>query len=189
MPPESEARARAFRIACSEECEALFSGELSLQATRAWPTTAKSWLTLHEGNLGAHTEPSTNLAWWLSSQLVTNADRTIMRTLAFVPPGLPCFAGHFPGHPLLPGVIQLQWALALAEKHWPQIAVAEKFSGTARLKFKAPIKPGDLIAIQLLSSSDQGPTESIKRAENTVQFEFHSRSALLTSGRLNYRHS
>ena len=35
-----------------------------------------------------------------------------------VPADLACFPDHFPGFPLLPGVVQLDWALALAR---PQI--------------------------------------------------------------------
>jgi|GEM_PF-568456 len=183
MPSDHADLARAFRIACPEECEALFSGEQSMQTNSAWPTTAGSWFKLHQGELANHAAPGTNRAWWLSFNPLTESENTAIRALAFVPPALPCFAGHFPGQPLLPGVIQLQWAIDLAEKQWPEQAAAVKLAGTARLKFKAPVKPGDLIAVQLSLSSNS----AAEQRTNSIQFEFRSHSALLTSGRLNYR--
>jgi len=183
MPPDNTGRTQAFRIVSSEECEALFSGELTLQTNTAWPTTAQAWRTLHQSNLALHAAPDTNLPWWLCSNPLLQSETPAIRALAFVPPALPCFAGHFPGQPLLPGVIQLQWAIALAEQQWPEQAAADKFSGTARLKFKAPIEPGDFIAVQLSRSSTQATTEGT----TAIAFECRSLNALLTSGRLNYR--
>jgi len=188
MSPDNVGRVRAFRIACSEECEALFNGERSLQTNSAWPTTAQAWRTLHQGNLALHAAPNANLPWWLCSHPHVQSEDTAIRALAFVPPALPCFAGHFPEQPLLPAVIQLQWAIALAAKHWPEHAAAKKFAGTARLKFKAPVKPGDLIAVQLSRSLTQAASQTTPQVTNVIQFELRSHSAPLTSGRLNYRH-
>jgi len=173
----------AFRIADAAECDALFTGELALQTNNAWPTTALAWLKLHQGNLAAHSAPNANLAWWLSLQ--DDAQSPKARALAYVPPQLPCFAGHFPGQPLLPGVIQLQWAVDLANKLWPETTAAEQFAGSTRLKFKSPVKPGDLIALQLARSKRTADSEGAFRT--SVQFELKSASLLLTSGRLNYR--
>ena len=63
-----------------------------------------------------------------------------------LPLDLACFADHFPALPVLPGVLQLQWALAFG---------AERF-GTPRacrrmemLKFQRLLRPGDRPVLRL----------------------------------------
>ncbi len=61
-----------------------------------------------------------------------------------VPRDLDCFAGHFPGAPLVPGVLQLDWAMELGAEllnESPRIAEIES------LKFPAPLGPGDSFRI------------------------------------------
>ena len=56
-----------------------------------------------------------------------------------VPRDLACFAGHFPGAPVVPGVLQLDWAMdgiAVLLGKTPGITRIES------LKFLAPLKPG-----------------------------------------------
>jgi 3-hydroxyacyl-[acyl-carrier-protein] dehydratase len=54
----------------------------------------------------------------------------------------PCLAGHFPGHPLVPGVLALDAALlAIGESLGAEVA------GLQAVKFLAAILPGDEIAI------------------------------------------
>jgi 3-hydroxymyristoyl/3-hydroxydecanoyl-(acyl carrier protein) dehydratase len=35
-----------------------------------------------------------------------------------VPPALEHFRGHFPGFPILPGIVQLDWAVRLGRRHF-----------------------------------------------------------------------
>ncbi len=49
----------------------------------------------------------------LSSETV---DANGLRWTFRVPADLPFFEGHFPGHPILPGVVALGWMLAAAER-------------------------------------------------------------------------
>jgi 3-hydroxymyristoyl/3-hydroxydecanoyl-(acyl carrier protein) dehydratase len=63
-----------------------------------------------------------------------------------VPPTLVHFAGHFPGLPILPGVVQIDWAMRLAAEQVPTVTHA----GIDRqLKFKAPVPPGALLNLTL----------------------------------------
>ncbi|MBC7173495.1 MAG: AMP-binding protein, partial [Polyangiaceae bacterium] len=63
-----------------------------------------------------------------------------------VPVDLPVFAGHFPGDPLLPGVLQLRdVALSATRREFPELSSLERLT---RVKFKRPIRPGqDLVLV------------------------------------------
>jgi 3-hydroxymyristoyl/3-hydroxydecanoyl-(acyl carrier protein) dehydratase len=63
-----------------------------------------------------------------------------------VPPALAHFAGHFPGLPILPGVVLIDWAVRLAAGH---IAGACDVASIERLKFMAPVPPGARLALVL----------------------------------------
>jgi 3-hydroxyacyl-[acyl-carrier-protein] dehydratase len=60
-----------------------------------------------------------------------------------------CFQGHFPGHPILPGVIQIEAMaqlvqLAAIELSGRQLSLIEVNRG----KFRKPVHPGDLLVIE-----------------------------------------
>ena len=57
-----------------------------------------------------------------------------------VPPTLAHFAGHFPGLPILPGVVQVDWAIRLAAEH--VAGACARSASIDRLKFMAPVPPG-----------------------------------------------
>jgi 3-hydroxymyristoyl/3-hydroxydecanoyl-(acyl carrier protein) dehydratase len=50
---------------------------------------------------------------FLTSETCTAGE---LRWTFTVPATTPFFGGHFPGHPILPGVVALSWMLAAAEK-------------------------------------------------------------------------
>ncbi len=53
----------------------------------------------------------------------------------------PAFAGHFPGNPVLPGVVLLDLILAAAG--------ITAIAGITRLKFLRPVRPGETITYRL----------------------------------------
>lgn len=56
------------------------------------------------------------------------------------------FDGHFPGQPVLPGVVQLEWALLLGRELF---ALPASFLGLEGLKFQQVIVPGTILNLQL----------------------------------------
>ncbi|NUX98580.1 AMP-binding protein [Paraburkholderia youngii] len=77
------------------------------------------------------------------------AETRVGNTLHFVlrvPLSLQHFAGHFPGLPILPGVVQVDWAARLAAGHWPRVRAV---ASVDRLKFMAPVAPGAVLELTL----------------------------------------
>lgn len=70
----------------------------------------------------------------------------------------PTFAGHFPTHPLLPGIFQLEMARAAAE--WVlnrRLAVRE----IGKAKFQRPIHPAEIVRMEL-KWSEAGDTIRVR---------------------------
>jgi 3-hydroxymyristoyl/3-hydroxydecanoyl-(acyl carrier protein) dehydratase len=67
-----------------------------------------------------------------------------------IPVDHPCFPGHFPGQPILPGVLLLERVMALA-----QTSLAQPLDECTlhNIKFLAPVAPGDLLDVQLAATA------------------------------------
>jgi len=63
-----------------------------------------------------------------------------------IPSDLPCFPGHFPGVPILPGVVQVEWAAALAQRLFPP---PSDFQCLEQLKFRKVIRPRTEVTLTL----------------------------------------
>jgi len=62
-----------------------------------------------------------------------------------VPPDHPAFAGHFPGNPILPGVVLLDVALQIIVN---TSGIALDICELGSVKFLSPAMPGDELLIQ-----------------------------------------
>jgi 3-hydroxyacyl-[acyl-carrier-protein] dehydratase len=65
-------------------------------------------------------------------------------TALCVPPEHPCLPGHFPGQPLVPGVVLLEH-VACALRDWRNLRLAR----VLEVKFLAPLRPGDQAQLEL----------------------------------------
>lgn len=63
-----------------------------------------------------------------------------------LPAGLLYFEGHFDGFAILPGVVQIHWALRLARRH---LGLGDGAPTSMQVKFRRPIRPGALLALAL----------------------------------------
>lgn len=60
--------------------------------------------------------------------------------------GLGWFAGHFPGHPILPGVVQIGWVIHFAAE---MFGLGREVVSMEQIKFRRPIGPGTRLALTL----------------------------------------
>jgi len=73
----------------------------------------------------------------------------------------PFFTGHFPGHPIMPGVLIIE-ALAqvggfLALKAMGSEEKIAYFAGIDNCKFRRPVKPGDQLRLECTVIAHKGP--------------------------------
>lgn len=67
----------------------------------------------------------------------------------------PYFAGHFPGHPIMPGVLQVEAmaqagaVLALNQMAEPGQSPLVFFMGIDKVKFRRPVVPGDQLRLEV----------------------------------------
>ncbi|MBE1159938.1 hypothetical protein [Dyella acidiphila] len=93
-------------------------------------------------------------------------------TLALrVPVDLAYFPGHFPNAPVLPGVAQIEWALALAA---PRLGTPLRCHTMEALKFQQLLRPGDRVDLRLQHDA----------ARNKLHFAYRYGEKAFSSGRL-----
>lgn len=69
-----------------------------------------------------------------------------------ITPELAWFHGHFPGNPILPGVVQLHWAVLLSQSIF---GFSEDPVEIKQLKFKSVVTPGRILELALTRQSDR----------------------------------
>ena len=82
-----------------------------------------------------------------------------------------CFKGHFPGVPILPGAVQIDWAVRLADQYLAAgIGAACRF----QVKFKQPIRPGGVVTLALRLSAEKQALSFDYRSGGRGGGEVHS---------------
>jgi len=71
----------------------------------------------------------------------------------FIPANLYYFDGHFPGRPVLPGVVQTHWAVHYAREQWGNLG---NFAGLEAIKFQQIITANQTIQLKLSYQPDKG---------------------------------
>lgn len=89
-----------------------------------------------------------------------------------VPIDLAHFSGHFTSAPVVPGVVQIDWALRLARQLIKDLPA--RFGGMEVLKFQQLMRPGDAIQLSLRFDTSRGK----------LYFAFRHNNAACSSGRI-----
>jgi acyl-CoA synthetase (AMP-forming)/AMP-acid ligase II/3-hydroxymyristoyl/3-hydroxydecanoyl-(acyl carrier protein) dehydratase len=84
------------------------------------------------------------------AQVTRAADDQVTLRLV-VEPDLACFQGHFPTLPILPGVVQIDWAARFAREH---LGLDGRFAGMENVKFARMIRPGAVVELTLERDAD-----------------------------------
>lgn len=90
-----------------------------------------------------------------------------------VPADLLYFNGHFEGAPILPGVVQLDWAISYGRQYF---ALAPHFLGMLGLKFQRVILPGAVVQLELLHDPQK----------SSLAFRMASTAGQHASGRITF---
>lgn len=84
-----------------------------------------------------------------------------------VPEGMAVFDGHFDGHPIVPGIAEVDWAVRFARTRLP---VTGSFKGLSRIKFGLVIQPPASLTL------------SLAWKPGTLAFEFRDKRGSCSSG-------
>ena len=91
-----------------------------------------------------------------------------MHSVSFqIPAAHPALAGHFPGNPLVPGVVLLERVAAAVEEIWRMRVIVLR-----RVKFVRALKPGEIAQLQ------------IERTDDGVRFRIDVDAMIAVSGLL-----
>lgn len=80
--------------------------------------------------------------------MTDSADPKILVKHFTVASELPVFAGHFPGNPIVPGVTQLQWAIAFLQEQL-SLKPSQSPPRCSRVKFLQIMKPDAKVCLQI----------------------------------------
>lgn len=153
----------------ANECVSLFDtqaqtiGNGAIGWGRKLPVSEPVWSGYYQQRVPADAQ-----AWWSHRVLVQ--DKFV--GYVWVDDKLPHFAGHFPTDPVLPGIVQLDWALAAVEESRDG---AMTFAGMSNVKFKARVLPRVWLRLEL----DFSP--------GSVRCAYYGDGGLCTQASLQYR--
>ena len=91
------------------------------------------------------------------------------------------FLGHFPGHPVMPGVLQIEamaqaGCLAVVDPNGPEMDVA--IAGINNARFRRPVVPGDQMILTAEITKDRGQI-MVLRCEMHIDGELAAEAEML----------
>jgi 3-hydroxymyristoyl/3-hydroxydecanoyl-(acyl carrier protein) dehydratase len=84
----------------------------------------------------------------------------------------PMLAGHFPGHPIVPGAWLLAWVICAAQRQLAAADDVRAVAGVKRVKFARPLAP------------EQAFDCTFKRGTDTLRFTVTAGGAVVAEGSL-----
>jgi 3-hydroxymyristoyl/3-hydroxydecanoyl-(acyl carrier protein) dehydratase len=90
-----------------------------------------------------------------------------------IPADLAWCRGHFPGFPIVPGVVLLRWALAQGRRCF---GTGEAEALALQVKFRRPVRPGDRLTLELRHAP------AIRR----LAFAYRDGEAVCSSGQVTF---
>jgi 3-hydroxymyristoyl/3-hydroxydecanoyl-(acyl carrier protein) dehydratase len=103
---------------------------------------------------------------------VTRSEDRVELSL-LIPATLVYFRGHFPDFPILPGIVQLDWAIQYGKHNF---ALGPVLPTTIRIKFRKPIRPNHRVTLSL----------KYLRARNRVEFNYADADGACSSGQIGF---
>jgi 3-hydroxymyristoyl/3-hydroxydecanoyl-(acyl carrier protein) dehydratase len=91
-----------------------------------------------------------------------------------IPHDLVWFRGHFPEAPIVPGVVQVKWAIDFAHRY---LGAGGTFAGMDALKFQHVMRPGARVTLTLRWVAVDGK----------LHFAYQGEDARYGSGRIRFR--
>ena len=107
------------------------------------------------------------------SDLVHDSKLPSLTCRVLVPYDLPVFRGHFPSRPIVPGVVQIGWAVDIARAEG---VVSGTFAGISGAKFRRVLQPGMNLGLRL--DGHDGSRQ--------LRFEYSLGSRVVSGGRVQF---
>lgn len=99
-------------------------------------------------------------------------DTDLSATLS-IPENLVYFDGHFDELAVLPGVVQVHWAIEMARKYLP---VTGDFTSIDVLKFMRVIRPEDIVTLNITNHPQK----------NTIDFSYSTGETIHSKGKVGF---
>ena len=99
-------------------------------------------------------------------------DDNALTIIMHLPEELEYFKGHFPGRPVLPGVVQTGWAITYGARY---LGCPEQVKKLEVIKFRQLIRPGHDVELHLE-----------RKANGKLNFTYRQDGEVMSSGRIVY---